>query len=769
MRRYSNRSNAAKRQRKRGFSKDRSGTQRNIVRYNPYPKTVAGTRGGIVLVTALTVLFAFYLIANLFNTQIVSHEQYLQDAAVLRYNKELVYPERAAIYDSSGLPLAITTYDYTVGFTPRSLRSWLADEVAPTAEGIATEIAKILEIDQSSMMANLAMEDEPYIQLKKNVNSDTITNLRSYLNENQVFGVVIDAVMRRDYPAGDVGASIIGFASKTGENISGVMGIEAYYDKQLRGEPGYSYTQTDNYSGRQLPFTDSTNQAEVKPNALKLNINARLQAFTQSLVKQYVITYGAKEGEIVVMNPETGAVLAMANHNSFDLNDPYAAPEGKNKNTWDPFVNDEDIDYLYSEIWSNRATQKLYEPGSTYKALTTAMAIEEKIFTEDELFSDDPIWVEGHDLYPISCLSGWGHGMETVRMAVVRSCNPVMVQLAEKLGMNTFYDYVRAFGHQEKTGVDLPAESNTYLHPEDERMPIDLANLSFGESSVITPLHLVNAYAALANGGLLMKPQVADAYVDADGLVVEDIKPEVVRRVISTETSDKIMEYLRAVVTNYEGAPEGETLGYGSAGKTSTSNFGVNDEKAVISFANIAPYDDPKVVVLAVLHEPAAGTLSKITARMSAQTAGFALEQMGVAKDKSLSDDMWSIFIQRYVPNLDGYNFATVGKVTLPNNLYLDMEAGAPADAAVKYQYPLAGQLINNRGTIYISHSGKPMTELVTVPNFNNLGFEGAYKLAEEMGVNILIQGNSDGKVSWQSIEPGKTVLKYSIVNLALD
>lgn len=769
MRKSSNRNNAARRNRKRSFDKERGGTHRDVVRYNPYPKTVAGTRGGILLVSILTVFFAFYLIANLFNIQIVSHDQFVQDAAMLRYDKVPVYPERAAIYDSTGLPLAITTYDYTIGFTPRSLGSWLSDDKAPTKAQLADKMATILGIDQATMTSYLAQEDESYIQLKKNVSTDQTNELRTYLNETQAFGVVIDPVMRRRYPADDLAASIIGFASKTGDNISGVMGIEAYYDNELRGKPGYSYTQVDNYSGRQLPFTDSTSQAAIKPDALKLNINARLQEFCQSLVKQYVTSYGAKEGEIVIMNPQTGAVLAMANHTSFDLNNPYAAPEGKDSVTWDPFTKDEDVEYLYSNVWVNRATQVLYEPGSTYKALTTAMAIEEKLFTEDQLFSDDPIWVKGHDAYPISCNSKWGHGHETVRMALVLSCNPVMVQLAEAMGMQTFYDYVRAFGHQEKTGVDLPAESDTYLHPEDKRMLIDLANLSFGESSVITPLHLVTAYSALANGGLLMRPQVADAFIDSDGLVVKDIKPEVVRRVISTETSTQIMDYLRSVVAHREGTEEGETMGYGSAGKTSTSNFAYNDEKAVISFANIAPYYDPKVVVLAVLHEPENGTYSNIPARMSAQAAGFALEQMGVSKDKSLSDDMWTIFMQRFVPNLSGYNFSSVGKVTLPNNLYLDMEPGAPAGASVKYQYPPAAELINNRGTMYISYSGTPMTDLVTVPNFANLGFEGAYKLAEEMGVNILLQGGAEGKVSEQSIEAGKTVLKYSVVKLWLD
>ena len=768
MRKSSIRNNAARRNRKRSFDKERGGAQHDIVRYNPYPKTVVGTRGGILMVSILTVLFAVYLIATLFNIQIVSHDQFVQDAAVLRYNKVPVYPERAAIYDSTGLPLAITTYDYTIGFTPRSLGSWLADEKAPSQAELAEKIASILGIDAATMSSYLAQEDASYIQLKKNVSTDQTNELRTYLNENQAFGVVIDPVMRRRYPAGDLAASVIGFASKTGENISGVMGIEAYYDNDLRGKPGYSYTQIDNYSGRQLPFTDETSQAAIKPDALKLNINARLQEFSQSLIKQYVSSYGAKAGEIVVMNPQTGAVLAMANHTSFDLNDPYAVPEGKDSASWDPFTKDEDVEFLYSNIWVNRATQVLYEPGSTYKALTTAMAIEEKIFTEDQLFNDSPIWVKGHDAYPISCVSKWGHGSETVRMAIVRSCNPVMVQLAEKMGMQTFYDYVMAFGHQERTGVDLPAESDTYLHAEDARMPIDLANLSFGESSVITPLHLVSAFSALANGGLLMRPQVADAFVDSDGLVVRDIKPEVVRRVISTETSDQIMDYLRSHITYNDGTPEAETMGYGSAGKTSTSNFGVNDEQSVISFANIAPYYNPKVVVLAVLHEPVRGTLSKITAKMSAQVAGFALEQLGVPKDKTLSDDMWSIFMQRFVPNLSGYNFATAGKVTLPNNLYLDMEPGAPAGASVKYQYPPAAELINNRGTMYISHSGKPMTELVTVPNFANLGFEGAYKLAEEMGVNILLQGGAEGKVTDQSIEAGKTVLKYSVVKLWL-
>lgn len=784
MAKQSNKRNAAKRRRRRAGDRERAAGRRGLVHYNPYPTSVAGTRGGIFVAAVLMLLFSFYLIASLFNIQVLSNERYRQEAADLRFAKTPVYPERGAIYDSEGQALAVTTYDYTVGITPASVRSWLPEDEAPRRVEVVAKIAEILGIPQSHMEEYMADEEATYTQIKKNVPVQTADQLRVYLRENQIGGVVLDAVMRREYPQKKVGASIVGFASKIEDNISGVMGLESYYDAKLRGQVGYTYAQVDNYSGMQMPFTASTTQEAQDGWGLKLHINARIQAFCQNLIRQYVHAYGAEEGEIVVVNPKTGAVIAMANHTSFDLNQPFAPPEGQDEASWDPFSNNEQMDYLFEHLWRNRATQILYEPGSTYKSFTTAMAMEENIFKEDEVFNDEPIWVEGHDAYPISCWSGSGHGWETVRDALVRSCNPVMVQLAQRLGQETFYDYVRALGHRERTGVDLPEESYPALHgepnpsgigaltitdPDEVAMPIDLANLSFGESSVITPLHLINAFAVFGNGGVLMRPQVLDAYVDKDKNIIQDVQPEEVRRVFSTQTAERMMDYLRSVVTDYEGAPEGETPGYGSVGKTSTSNHGEDDQYAVISFANMAPYYDPKVAVLCVLHRPDDGVLSRTTAKMSAQVASYALEHLGVQRDKSLSSDMDYLMIQRQIPNLAGYTYATAPRQTLPANIVLDMEPNAPAGASVRYQYPPAGELVNNRGTLYVSHSGKPLTEVVTVPNFANLGYESVYKLADEMGLNLLVLGSPSGRCSSQSIEAGKSVLKYSVVEIYLD
>ncbi len=733
----------------------------------PRKTAKSSARGGIFVAALFILSAAVYLLYSLFRIMVNDHEAYAKEAARQHYRQIIDYPERGEIRDANGFALAVNNYVYTIGITPASLNTIPAGRLPK--EEIVSGMAEILDIDEDWMAEQAARLDASYLILKKDVTRTMYNELRDFLILHQIGGVTIDAEMDRYYPARDVAATIIGFTNKQDDMIRGVNGLEAYYNDILAGTPGYTYAEVDNYSNAELPYTVPTVEAAVDGYDLILNIDKNIQEIVQEELDRAVEVYEMINGAVgIVMDPHTGAVLAMAQNGSYDLNDPFGMPsifKGED-DEWDPHTDEEDMALLTSKVWLNRAVSEPYEPGSTYKALTAAMALDQRSVGETQLFSDDPIYVTGWEEYPISCSVHGGHGLVTMEQGLWTSCNPVYVQVAQSMGVATFYQYVQAFGHHEITGIDLPAEVAGLQQTNPQE--IDMAVNSFGEQATLTPIQMISAYAALGNGGILYRPQIVDKIVDQSGNILDDRQPEIVRRVISEETSDQILHYMRGVVTN-GGGETAEVPGYRVAGKTSTSTSGENEERIVISFASVTPYDDPEIVVLTILYLPEYKLLSWPSQILNRRVTERTLKYMGVPKKYS-QEELEEIFTSEPVRNLIDRDMRNAVQNSPIVHWDVVAEEGSTYDDIVRAQYPSPDELSSGFGTIYASVSGEIPEDLVAVPDFGGLTLDEVKELAKDAGVNIRLEGTDyRGTVTNQDIpvsENGETkmVQRYTVI-----
>ncbi len=727
---------------------------------------------GYLLITVCTLLLVVVLIFKLVDVQIIHHQDNLKAAAALHYQDQVYYPERGEIISADGSRLAVTDYVYTVGITPRDVMNSLGKN--DSSDDLAKDLSELLQVDQKEIKKALGQTDRTYIVLKKELQRSDYERLQKYLADRELGGFTLDVSMKRQYPYPELAPELVGFANKREQSIEGVIGLEDQYNDLLAGRPGFNYGEVDNYSKSHLYFSEGMSQQAEAGYNLHVNINADIQRVLEDELDYMSNLVNARYGATgIVLNPRTGAVLAMGQSGGFDPNQPMGKPAGNfdsDTADWQPDQNKEQLDLLTSKVWLNRSISEPYEPGSTYKAFTVAMALEEKAASETELFSDEPIRISGWDEYPVKCsIYPKNHGMETMEQALWFSCNPVMVQLANRLGVERFYKYVKAFGHLEPTGIDLPAEMVGLNHSEPSN--VDMAVWSFGEQSTVTPIQLANSFAALANGGVLMRPQVVRSISDSAGRIVKQIAPEEIRQVVSEETAAKTLSYLRGVVTDGTGS-SAEVWGYRPGGKTSTASHGENDELVDISFCSVAPYDMPEIVTLIVVYEPTPATTSQPVQFTCSRVTEKALRMLDV-KPRYSDEDFEAMAQEKMVQPYGGKSLHDAQINALSNNMRPVLNRGADQSKAtevnVMYQYPQAGESFSGKGFMYLSTTadGNDLPE-VTVPDFKGLTAPEVYDVAEQLQLNVHLKSGGKGTVQSQSVAAGEQVKKYSIIDVAL-
>ena len=722
---------------------------------------------GPLLVGLVSLALVVAILLTMYELQVRQHDAYTL-AADRQHFRQLASPaERGTIYDRQGDPLALTRYVYTIGLTPRDLKAKAASPLDHAA--IVAGLAELLELPLEQVEEVAAKKDATWVLLKQNVRRDVYDQLISWRREHGIGGIAIDTSMQRYYPEGSLASSVIGFTTGR-EQMRGVTGIEAYYDAELAGRAGYRYTEVDNYGASPLPYAETVHSDTVHGAGLVLHLDRQIQSYAQTAIDRAVTRYQAQGGGVaIVMDPRSGAVLAMAQSGAFDLNAPFARPASWGEAAWEPVEGSDALNYLQSQVWQNRAIRDGYEPGSTYKALTAAMALDLRQVEADERFSDDPIWVEGWTVYPISCSVAGGHGERTLEEGLCTSCNPVFVQLAQRIGIVRFYDYVRAFGHRQPTGIDLPGEATGIIHAEP--LPIDMAVWSFGEQATVTPLQMISAFAALGNDGMLMRPQMLARVLAADGNPLRSVAPEAIRRVVSPETSREMLRLLRAVVHSGTGEVA-EVPGYQVAGKTSTSTHGDDDEFEVVSFAALAPAERPRLAVLTILYEPQKSSGSWPAQIANREIMEASLERLGQPRswrDEELAD----LFKARPIRDVVGQSLDEAVRRSPIAFWEAETAPGADLDAGltVRAQYPPPGTLTNGRGSFYVSTDGEIPVDLVEVPDFAGMGLDEARREAARSGLNLRFEGdNPRGTV--QSQQPAPTrggeagVQRHSVIAL---
>ena len=521
--------------------------------------------------------------------------QELQSMAYLQQTLDRsVNPKRGTIYDATGKNiLAISSTVETVTVNPVNIAS-------NDKEKVAEALANIFELDYEKVLKKVKKHSSIETIVKK-VDKDKTDELRSWIEANNITnGINIDEDTKRYYPYNNLASQVIGF---TGSDNQGLDGIEAIYENELKGEKGKIVKMTDARGG-DIEKEGENYVEPVDGMDLILGIDATIQGIAEKYLKEACIDNKTTDGgNIIIMDPKTGDILAMAGYPNYNLNEPYKPSTDEMKEVWDS-LSDSDKTKQMQAMWRNKAVTDTYEPGSTFKLYTASAALEEGIAKPDEKGAFNctgSIEVAG---VRIKCWRHYRpHGSQSLREALMNSCNPVFIGLGEKIGVKTYYEYLRKFGLFNKTGIKLPGEANSIFIKEEKAGPVELATISFGQRFEITPLQMVTAVSSIANKGTYIKPRIVKSIINSETGEKKDMPIETGEQIISKENAEKVLSMMNSVVSEGTGK-NAKVEGYQVGGKTGTSEDGVNTGKYVTSFCGVANTDDPQIVLLITLYNP---------------------------------------------------------------------------------------------------------------------------------------------------------------------
>ena len=609
-----------------------------------------------------------------------------------------INPKRGTIYDATGKNiLAVSSTVETVSVNPGNI-------VKQDKEKVAKKLSEIFELDYEKTLKKVTKRSSIETIAKK-VDKEKSDELRKWMEENNITtGINIDEDTKRYYPNNNLASQIIGFC---GSDNQGLDGIEAKYDKELAGTKGTIQRHTD-AKGGEIGEEGETYVSAIDGNDLILTIDMNIQSIIEKYLKEACIDNQCTDGgNIVVMNPKTGDVLAMATYPSYNLNEPYAAYTDELKAVWDGLEQSEKTKNLQA-VWRNRAITDTYEPGSTFKTITASAALEEHITDTDnqgEFCCTGGIEVAG---VRIKCWRYYRpHGPESLRQALMNSCNPIFIGLGQKMGVHTYYSYLQKFGLLERTGVDLPGEAGSIFLAENKAGLVELATISFGQRFEITPLQLVTAVSAIANGGDLIQPRVVKAIVNSQTGEKTEIEVKNKGKAISKETSEKVLSMMESVVSEGTGK-NAKVAGYRIGGKTGTSEDGVNTNKYVTSFLGVAPIEDPQVVVLITLYNPTGegghqggGVAAPVGGQIFSEILPYLEVNQGNEEEIEIKEEV-------EVPNIVGMSIKEAEKILKENKLEISIENEVEEidkeNTIIKEQTPNAGIKINSENKVYIKY-----------------------------------------------------------------
>ncbi len=545
-----------------------------------------------------TLFIAFLIILCLIGR--IGFIQFVQggELTTLAYEQQTldrkVNPKRGTIYDATGKKeLAVSSTVETVTVNPGNIPK-------EDKEKVAQKLSELFELDYEKTLKKVTKRSSIETIAKK-VEKEKTDNLRQWMEQNNITtGINIDEDTKRYYPYSNFASQIIGFC---GSDNQGLDGIEAKYDTELKGKQGSIQRHTD-AKGGEIGTEGENYVPAIDGNDLVLTIDYTIQSIAEKYLEEACIDNVCTDGgNIVIMNPQNGDVLAMATYPTYNLNQPYEPYTEELKQNWEQMEQAEKTKNLQA-VWRNKAIADTYEPGSVFKLVTASAALEEGITDTDhkgEFCCTGGIEVAG---VRIKCWRYYRpHGPESLREALMNSCNPVFIGLGQKMGVAKYYSYLNKFKLLNTTKIDLPGEANSIFLAENKAGPVELATISFGQRFEITPIQLVTAVSAISNGGMSVKPRVVKQIINSETKEVTDIPVQKDERVISQETSEKVLSMMESVVSEGTGK-NAKVLGYRIGGKTGTSEDGVNTNKYVTSFCGVAPIDNPQVVVLVTLYNP---------------------------------------------------------------------------------------------------------------------------------------------------------------------
>lgn len=693
-----------------------------------------------VIVVAFLLALAILLV-NLVNQQIIKAEFYRQKAVAQYTTETSINPRRGTIYDRNMNQLAVSVSVENVFISP--------NEIKPEQETIIAEyLSDLLGADKAELLKRMKNKDNKYYVVKRQVERDVTDEIRTWMKKSDITGCIhFEDNTKRSYPNANLASHVLGF---TGFDNSGLYGIEAKYDKELKGAPGKLITAQDGH-GKNMPFEYEEYIGAENGNNLVLTIDLTIQSFLEKALDAALIDTKAQNRVLgIVMDVNTAEILAMSVKPDYDPNSPYTLDEASLKLLEEFEETDEksENDYrkeLLDTLWKNKCVTELYEPGSTFKLVTSAIALEEnKVNENDSFYCSGSMMVKGWPK-PIYCHKKEGHGTESFEQGLQNSCNPVFMQLAAKVGKDKFYRYFEEFGCMDITGIDLPSEAAGIYHTNLSSFnDVELATYSFGQTFTITPIRLLTSVCAVANGGKLMQPHVVKAITDSEGQIIESIEPKVVRQIISQETSDTIMEYLAGGI-NIGSTKNAYVKGYPVAAKTGTAEkHGAEKDKAgnitpyVGSCVAFAPADDPQVAILVAIDTPTSGQYygGVVAAPVVSQVLTDTLPYLNIPPVLS-EEEKESMAIS--VEELRSMT-VTEAKEKIESLGFTAKVIGS--GDVVNEQFPRAGTEISGDGVIVLYTGTEMPSNTATVPNCIGLSASAANKAVINSGLNIYIEGS---------------------------
>lgn len=622
--------------------------------------------------------------------------QELQSMAYLQQTLDRsVNPKRGTIYDATGKNiLAISSTVETVTVNPVNIAS-------NDKEKVAEALANIFELDYEKVLKKVKKHSSIETIVKK-VDKDKTDELRSWMEANNITnGINIDEDTKRYYPYNNLASQVIGF---TGSDNQGLDGIEAIYENELKGEKGKIVKMTDARGG-DIEKEGENYVEPVDGMDLILGIDATIQGIAEKYLKEACIDNKTTDGgNIIIMDPKTGDILAMAGYPNYNLNEPYKPSTDEMKEVWDS-LSDSDKTKQMQAMWRNKAVTDTYEPGSTFKLYTASAALEEGIAKPDEKGAFNctgSIEVAG---VRIKCWRHYRpHGSQSLREALMNSCNPVFIGLGEKIGVKTYYEYLRKFGFLKKTGIDLPGEASSIFLKEEKVGPVELATIAFGQRFEITPIQMITGVATIANGGTHVKPRIVKAKVNSKTGERIEIPIEKEENVISKETANNVLSMMNTVVDVGTGK-NAQVKGYSIGGKTGTSEDGVNTNKYVTSFVGVAPIEDPQIVLLVTLYNPT-GEGGHQGGGVAAPIGGQLFSEILPYIDAKKNEAAESEEIVE-VPNIEGITIEEARKILKDSGLDINIEKDESLnekETIIKEQLPKKGIKLKAGSKVIISY-----------------------------------------------------------------
>ncbi len=714
-----------------------------------------------------TILIFTLLIGRIGFLQFVQGNYLKEQAYNQQAINQIISPKRGNIYDSTGKALAISAQVDTITINPSKLVEKTNEATTTLKETVAKGLSEIFELDYNETL-NKVNSSSQVETIAKKVDQTKVATLKNWMKENNVsVGINIDEDNKRYYPYNNLASQVIGFC---GNDNQGLSGIESTWDTILTGTPG-KIVSSKGSDQQEIPDSEETYISAENGSDLTLSIDVNIQTIVEKYLKQAVDENNCKKGgNVIVMNPKTGDILAMASYPDYNLNEPYT-PNETLAQTYNSLSTEEKSEALY-KMWTNKSVAETYEPGSVFKVITSSVALEENITTTDKA---NDFYCKGYEEFEdtssgtlkIKCWSATPHGSQTLRKALGNSCNPAFMQLGKRIGASTLYKYYNAFGLFESTHSGLYGEQSSIFQKLENVGPVELATMSFGQRLNITPLQMITAISSIANDGVLLQPRIVKQYTNTDTGAVTEVPVTKVRQVVSAETAKEVRSLMESVVTDGSGR-HAAVQGYSIGGKTGTSEpiYTQKDNGYVASYCAIAPVEDTQVTLLLTLYDPPAnnhqgGTLAgPVVSQMLSEILPYLGIPSSETADSNSSDAIT-------VPNVKEKT-VTEAKKTLEDAGFTvkTYVKGDSNSILVSEQNPKPGSQLSKDSIVVLYGSDSNVATSISVPDLKGLTASQAKTTLRDKNLNINIEGS--GYVSTQEYSKDEQVPEGTIIKVTL-